>query len=152
MKLRVLAVGRLRQGFAREGVGEYADRIQRLIPFEMVEVPSSSAGEKLAPADECARLAKAARRGARLVLFDERGRQLSTADMARSIDSWMNSSTDVDLVIGGAWGVTPAFRQAADEMWALSGLTMPHELARVLALEAAYRALTVIRGLPYHHG
>ena len=152
MKLRLVAVGRLRQGFAREAASEYASRIERLVPLETVAVAASSAGADRAPAEESSRLVKSLlRKGARMVLLDERGEQSSTAELAERIQGWMNSSVDVDIVVGGAYGVEEALRGRADEVWSLSRLTLPHELARVVALEAVYRALTIVKNLPYHH-
>lgn len=151
MKLRLLAAGRLRQAPMREAASDYADRISRILPIEVVEVPASAGGEGRAPAEESERITRKLRRGARVVLLDERGRQFSTAQLSKRIEGWMNSSVDVDLIVGGAHGVTDALRERADDLWALSELTLPHELARVIALEAVYRALTVIRNLPYHH-
>jgi len=136
----------------REAASDYADRASRILPIEVVEVPASAGGSERAPAEESERITRKLRKNARVVLLDERGRQLSTARLAERIEGWMNTSVDVDLVVGGAHGVTEALRESADELWALSELTLPHELARVVALEAVYRALTVIKNLPYHHG
>jgi len=152
VKLRLLATGRLKQAPMREAAADYGARIARMLPFETVEVPASAGGEADAPSDESGRVAKKLRKGARVVLLDERGKQLSTLELAGRMEGWMGGSVDVDLVIGGAYGVTDELRRRADEMWSLSALTLPHELARVVTLEAVYRALTVVRGMPYHHG
>ena len=151
MRLRLIAVGRLKKSFFRDAAAEYSSRIARLVPFEGVEVPASSAGEAAAPAEEGGRIRKALADGRHVILFDERGTVLSTAEFANHLSKWMYSSRDVDLVVGGAYGVDAETRASADEMWALSRLTLPHELARVVLLEAVYRALTIVQGRPYHH-
>ena len=153
MRLRLIAAGRLREEYYRAAAGDYGSRIDRAAPFnfEVLEVAPSSAGLGGAPAEESARIDKALKPGRRVVLLDERGRECSTAELAAKVEGWMNSATDVDMVIGGAYGVTGDLRRRADETWSLSKLTLPHELARVVALEAIYRAVTVIKKTPYHH-
>ncbi len=154
MKLRLIAVGRLREPHFRDAAADYALRIERAAPFgfEVIEISPSSAGPDRAPAEESTRIEKALKSGRRVLLLDERGEEHSTARLAAKVEGWMNGSVDVDMVIGGAYGVSDEMRSLADEAWSLSKLTLPHELARVVALEAVYRAVTVIKKTPYHHG
>ena len=82
--------------------------------------------------------------------MDERGKQWTTAKLADSITVWMRSGTDTAFVIGGADGLDADIKNSADEILALSALTLPHGLARVLLAEQLYRAVTLIKGHPYH--
>jgi 23S rRNA (pseudouridine1915-N3)-methyltransferase len=82
--------------------------------------------------------------------MDERGRQWSTAKLAASVTNWMREGGDTVFVIGGADGLAAAIKNSADEVVALSALTMPHALVRILLAEQLYRAVSLIKGHPYH--
>ena len=90
------------------------------------------------------RLRAALPRSARLVALDERGRDCTTREFARLLD------TETAFVIGGAEGLDPATKREASLLLRLSSLTLPHALAQVLLLEQLYRAATFLTGHPYH--
>ena len=99
---------------------------------------------------EAIRIEAAIPTGARRVMLDERGTDLTTVALAKRLESWQTEAQDVALVIGGADGIAPALKSTAHEMIRLSSLTLPHALARVLLAEQLYRAVTVLSGHPYH--
>jgi 23S rRNA (pseudouridine1915-N3)-methyltransferase len=82
--------------------------------------------------------------------MDERGKQWSTAKLAESISDWMKEGGDTVFIIGSADGLAAAIRNSADQVLALSALTLPHALARILLAEQLYRAVSLIKGHPYH--
>ncbi len=85
------------------------------------------------------------------VALDERGEQVDSRALAKKLAHWeMHAGRDVALLIGGADGFAEEVRQAAGWVWALSRLTLQHELALVVALEQLYRAYTIKTGMPYH--
>jgi 23S rRNA (pseudouridine1915-N3)-methyltransferase len=84
------------------------------------------------------------------VLLDERGTEETSAALARRVARWLERGQDVALVVGGSDGLSDAVRARADEVLALSRMTLPHRLARVVLLEQLYRAMTILRGEPYH--
>jgi 23S rRNA (pseudouridine1915-N3)-methyltransferase len=85
------------------------------------------------------------------VVMDERGQLLTSAELAQQLERWMNSGAkQISFIIGGAAGLEPSLRDSADLLLALSPMTLPHELARVILSEQLYRAMTIIRGEPYH--
>jgi 23S rRNA (pseudouridine1915-N3)-methyltransferase len=127
-------------------VEDYSARIKRLIPFEIVQASEEFATDKARDRrlrKETARLA--AKIKAPVVVFlDSSGKLISSGDLA---DWLQRTSTDVDFILGGPHGCeipNGALR------FSLGKMTLPHELARVVLLEQIYRALTVIRRLPYH--
>ncbi|HEY6100752.1 MAG TPA: 23S rRNA (pseudouridine(1915)-N(3))-methyltransferase RlmH [Anaeromyxobacter sp.] len=152
MKLRVVAVGRDRSGLYAPAVEEYAKRIGRYVRFEMTEVPEARkhAGTPRAREEEGeAILARVGERD-RLVALDERGEEETSAELSRRVGRWLAGGQDVVLVVGGADGLAPAVRARAAETLALSRLTLAHRLARLVLVEQLYRALTILRGEPYH--
>ena len=82
--------------------------------------------------------------------LDEKGRQWTTVKLADSISGWMKNGGDTAFIIGGADGLDASIKNSADEVLALSALTLPHALARVLLAEQLYRALSLIKRHPYH--
>jgi 23S rRNA (pseudouridine1915-N3)-methyltransferase len=82
--------------------------------------------------------------------LDERGRSLSSTQLAQRIGKLRDSAQPLTLSIGGDEGLAQPVRDAARFVWSLSPLTLPHRLARVVALEQIYRAFEILRGGPYH--
>jgi 23S rRNA (pseudouridine1915-N3)-methyltransferase len=158
VKLDVLAVGRLKAGPERDLVTRYAERLKGLgrgIGLDgprLVELPESPARRDLdRKAEEARGLMAEWREGYRLVLFDERGAGLDSAQFAAMLGEWRDSGTPgVSFIIGGADGLDAVLRERASKVLAFGGMTLPHQLVRVLVLEQLYRAGTILSGHPYH--
>jgi 23S rRNA (pseudouridine1915-N3)-methyltransferase len=139
VKLTVLAVGKLRDAWLAEGCAEYEKRVRARLPLEIRELRDSE--------DPVSKLPS---RG-RIWALDERGKQLSSEELAKALGDLMRSGeAGLTLVIGGADGLGDEMRKRAHFVWSLSRLTLPHRLVRVVLLEQLYRALSIIRGEPYH--
>lgn len=150
MRYRIAAVGSLRRGFLRAGCDHYLERLKGLAPAEVVEVRAGKGGDPVA-AREVEATALAAASDGHVVALDERGKVWRTRDLAAHVARLeVGGVSRVTLLIGGADGLAPALRDRADETWRLSDLTLPHELARLVALEALYRVETIRAGHPYH--
>ncbi|KXB97126.1 MAG: hypothetical protein AA908_08185 [Chlorobi bacterium NICIL-2] len=88
-----------------------------------------------------------------VVLLDERGQAMRSEEFARLLDRlMMQSARRLVFVLGGPWGVAPSVRERADATVSLSAMTLAHEIALVVLCEQLYRALSILRGEPYHHG
>ncbi len=158
MKWVILAVGKLRSGYAADGVRDFAGRIARMRPVEMVEVAAAKGGKgkaagARAQAHESQNLLARIRRGDHVILLDERGDLMSSEALAQRLGELdQRVPTRVVFLIGGAFGVGEPVRERADEMLSLGPLTLPHEMARLILAEQLYRVLTIQRNSPYHHG
>ena len=152
MKIRLLAVGRDRSGLYQPAVEEYVGRLVRTLKFELVELPEARkhAGTPQAREEEGATILAKLRPGERVVLLDERGDEPTSLELSRRVQGWLTRGQDVALVIGGSDGHAEAVRARAQETLALSRLTLAHRLARVVLVEQLYRAMTILRGEPYH--
>ena len=84
------------------------------------------------------------------MILDERGRDLTTVQLAQHLETWRDSGDDVALVIGGADGLDPQLKAEAALAIRLSSLTLPHGMVRILLAEQLYRAWSVTRNHPYH--
>lgn len=157
MRLALLAVGRMKAGPESELVRRYAERIEAsgrslgLSPFAMSEIPE--ARDRRAEdrkASEAAALLAQVPDGA-MIVFDERGKALSSEDFAAQIGGWRDSGRAASsFVIGGADGLDRSLRERADLVLSFGAMTMPHQIVRILAAEQIYRAMTILAGHPYH--
>lgn len=152
MKVRLLAVGRDRSGLYAPAVEEYVTRLSRVLKFELVELPEArkQAGTPQARDEEAATILSRLEPRERVVALDERGDEPTSLEFAKRVERWLTRAQDVALVIGGSDGLAPAVLARAQERLALSRLTLAHRLARLVLVEQLYRAMTIIRGEPYH--
>jgi 23S rRNA (pseudouridine1915-N3)-methyltransferase len=145
MKLKVISIGKDRAGLFAPGVAEYTERLQHYAKTTLVELPES----KNLSAEGEATLGKLAERDL-LVALDERGKPLSSVELAQWVAKQQQTGKDLAFAIGGDEGLAPEVRERAALVLSLSRLTLPHRLARLVLLEQLYRAFTIIRGEPYH--
>ncbi|MEY4960725.1 MAG: hypothetical protein RL610_904 [Pseudomonadota bacterium] len=154
MRLLILAVGNKMPEWVETSFVEYTKRMPHEASIELVEIkPEKRGGGKNVDqlmAAEGARILSAIPPRCRTVALDERGRQWTTVKLADSISGWMKNGGDTAFIIGGADGLDASIKNSADEVLALSALTLPHALARVLLAEQLYRALSLIKRHPYH--
>jgi 23S rRNA (pseudouridine1915-N3)-methyltransferase len=153
MKLCLLAVGHKLPAWIAAGCAEYMKRMPRELPLSVVEIRPEPRGAKSRGqllAAEKTRLRAALQGFPRAVVFDERGADLTTRQLARRLESWMRDGGDTAFVIGGADGIDDEIKMRADAILRLSSLTLPHALARLVLCEQLYRAVSVMRGHPYH--
>jgi len=153
VKLTVVAVGRLRSPQHRALCDDYIKRLARLCSFSMLEVKDvRGVDPSRAPAVEGQRLLRQLPDSCTAVSLDERGRDLTSEQLARWLQEKADSGTrDLRLVVGGPYGLAQEVRSRCRESLRLSSMTLPHELARTLLLEQLYRAHTILKRLPYHN-
>lgn len=154
MRIYLLAVGRRMPAWADAAYAEYAQRLQRECRLELKEIEPAQRS-KTTPAaramnEEAARIEAALPKNARIIVLDERGRSLGSAQLAEQMQQWMNDGRDVALLIGGADGLAPEIKARAEASWSLSAMTLPHALARVVIAEQLYRAWSILKNHPYH--
>jgi 23S rRNA (pseudouridine1915-N3)-methyltransferase len=154
VKLVVVAVGERMPGWVDDAFAEYARRFPRKAPLSLIEVRAERRGaSRTAPramAAEAARIEAALPGGCRRVVLDERGRDLTTPELARLVGRWLGEGRDVAFLVGGPDGLDAGLKGGADLQLRLSSLTLPHALVRVLLAEQLYRALTILDNHPYH--
>lgn len=154
MHIRLIAVGGRQPAWVGGAFDEYAKRLPRPWRFRLDEVPTASRGGDAragrAVEAEGEQVLRKLRPAERLMLLEETGEALSTAELAGRLTDWLAAGADLAFVIGGPDGVSDACRERADFRWSLSRLTFPHGLVRVVVAEQLYRAWTVLEGHPYH--
>jgi 23S rRNA (pseudouridine1915-N3)-methyltransferase len=157
VKLRLICVGKLSLSFLREGAAEYQQRIKRYLPFELIELKEEKGGGKnpnpqLLKAREGERILEQLRVTGTTLALDESGRELDSTGLAGLLEKEMSAgSQNLNIIIGGAYGLSPEVKQRADQVISLSRMTFTHQLARLIVMEQLYRGLTIIRNEPYHN-
>ena len=154
MKLLIVAVGTRMPDWIEAGYTEFAKRMPRELPMQLVELKAEprTTGKPVEAlmAAEAQRITAALPPRCRRVILDERGADLTTRQLAQRMSGWMERGDDVALIIGGADGMAPDLKDSADETLRLSSLTLPHAMVRVLLAEQLYRAMSLLKNHPYH--
>lgn len=136
------------------GFNDYASRMPRDARIELVEVRpekrSAATPAQRALERESERIEAQLPQGCLRLVLDERGRSFDSAGLARQLAAWREGGRDLAFVIGGADGLSAAFKARAAMLLSLSPLTLPHGLARVVLAEQLYRAHSILTGHPYH--
>lgn len=156
MKIRLVCVGKNRTPETQSLIDFYSKKIPFYMPFELTVIPdikTSKATTALRQKEEEGRLIlQQLSPGDSLWLFDERGREFTSREFADFFERKAHEvSKSLVLVIGGPYGFSPDVYDRSDGKLSLSRMTLPHELARLFAVEQMYRAMTILRGEPYHH-
>lgn len=156
MKIILVSIGNVKEPALKQLLERYTGRIPFYMPFEHVVIPDIKASRSLTPDLQKSRegdvLLSKVEKGDYLVLFDERGRMLTSRELAGFIDRKANTlQRNLIFVIGGPYGFSNEVYDRADMLLSLSKMTFTHEMAIVLAAEQLYRSQTILRGEPYHH-
>ncbi|HTT02526.1 MAG TPA: 23S rRNA (pseudouridine(1915)-N(3))-methyltransferase RlmH [Steroidobacteraceae bacterium] len=159
MRLRVIAVGTRMPAWVSEACADYVRRLRPTLQVTLSEIAPArrgGAGARAAGTTAQAIAAEGERLLAALaaddfaVALDERGRQLTSRELASWLSRRMHEGRDVAFLIGGPDGLAVPVLARSDFTWSLSRLTLPHALARLLLVEQLYRAHTLLAGHPYH--
>lgn len=151
----IVAVGKPK-GWAAEGAEEYAKRLRRYFPVEVIEVPEEYLNRRT-PREildaEAARLLRRIPHGAYVISLDrERGEGLSSEGLARRLETLgLSGQSQVAFVLGGPLGLSSEVLGRADALVSFGRITLPHALARVVLLEQLYRAAKIYWGEKYHY-
>ena len=152
--MRVIAVGTRMPAWVRSGCDEYLARLKRGLAVALTEIEpgarSAAGAPQQAIATEGRRLLGALGPSDHGVALDERGRELTTRELADWLGSRMQQGEDLAFLIGGPDGLAPEVLARSNFTLALSRLTLPHALARVLLAEQLYRAHSILGNHPYH--
>ncbi|KPK80595.1 MAG: 50S rRNA methyltransferase [Bacteroides sp. SM23_62_1] len=157
MRITLLYTGKTKKDFVKEGIQTYSERISRYIPFKIVEIPDPKYAGKQSEAvmkeKEAELILKYLSKDDLVVILDARGRMISSEQFAEYIEEKAVSSTrHLIFIIGGAYGFNDRIYNRADDIISLSKMTFSHQITRIVFLEQLYRAFSIIRGEPYHHG
>ena len=152
MHIRLIAVGDRQPRWVDEAFDTYTARFPPQWKFrtETIATAKRKGDARRAIDKEAEAILGKLSPGEQVVLLDERGKQLTSKNLAERLQSWQADGRDLTFVIGGPDGVSDRCRERANFTWSLSDLTLPHGIARILFSEQLYRAWSLITGHPYH--
>lgn len=156
MKIVLAAVGKTTTPYLRTGIDMYLDRLKHYVQVQVCIVPdiktTKTITENAQKEREGAALLQMLQPGDRLILLDERGKRLTSRQFSETIERHMVSGCKrVVYAVGGPYGFSEDVYARADGKLSLSDMTFPHEMVRLFFVEQLYRAMTIMRGEPYHH-
>jgi len=156
MNIVLLTVGKTEASFWKEALAEYQRRLQHYVPFELQALPEVKNTKNLTMSQqkmqEGVLIRKAMQAGDWFVLLDEQGKEYTSMQFAAYLEKKIQIvSRRLVFVIGGPYGFSDEGYQMASERLSLSKMTFSHQMIRPIFVEQLYRAMTILRGEPYHH-
>lgn len=152
MIITFICTGKTTEKHVIEGMKLYGERISHYSRFNLIEVEAGRGDEAQIRKRESDSILKKIGDKDVLILLDEKGKELSSVEFAKSLIHHQNAATkNLVFVIGGAYGFSEEVYKRANLKMALSKMTFPHQLVRVIFLEQLYRAFTIVKGEKYHH-
>jgi len=156
MLVELIVVGKTNEPYLNTGIEEYVGRLKHYIPFKLNIIPdiknAKSLSEDQLKVKEGQLILSSLDKSDVLVLLDENGKTFSSVDFSKYMQKHMLAGRKRLLfVIGGAYGFSDDVYQRANAKIALSKMTFSHQMVRLIFVEQLYRAMTILKGEPYHH-
>lgn len=156
MNIVLLTVGKTEASYWKEALAEYQRRLQHYVPFELQALPEVKNTKNLTMSQQKTQegvlIRKAMQAGDWFVLLDEQGKEYTSMEFAAYLEKKIQIvSRRLVFVIGGPYGFSDEVYQMASERLSLSKMTFSHQMIRPIFVEQLYRAMTILRGEPYHH-
>ena len=156
--IKIIACGKLKEKWMKDGVAEYVKRIRPYDKLEVIEVQDEKAPETNSVAEneqvkvvEGQRILKNIRDDEYVILLDLAGMDIDSIALANKIqDCYNHARSKITFVIGGSLGLSNELIQRADFRWCISKVTFPHQLCRILVVEQIYRNFRILHNEPYH--
>ncbi|AIG66203.1 23S rRNA (pseudouridine(1915)-N(3))-methyltransferase RlmH [Weissella tructae] len=158
MNVKIICVGKLKEKYLKDGIAEYAKRLQKFAKFEIIEVPDEKAPEQLSQAEMDKIMQKEGERILSKIKDREyvfalaiKGKERSSEELAQEIEKLtVSGNSDLTFIIGGSLGLDPAVLKRSNTQISFGRFTLPHQLMRLVLTEQIYRAFMINQGSPYH--
>jgi 23S rRNA (pseudouridine1915-N3)-methyltransferase len=154
MKIRLLTITHKSPSWIQEGYDDYAKRLPPSCSLELIEIPAEkrtvNADLKRIMEREGEKMLAAIKPGHHVIALDKGGKNWTSEQLSSQLSNWLQSGCNIDLLVGGPEGISPACQKAARESWSLSTLTFPHLIVRLIVAEQIYRAWSILQNSPYH--
>lgn len=156
MKIKLICIGKTGKGFLVDGENEYLNRLKHYVNIERIEIPDLKNAKKLSIEQikslEGKEIITKIIPGEQLILLDDKGKDFTSEKFADFIQKKFNQGGKaLVFVIGGAYGFSKEVYDRSDSLLSLSKMTFSHQMIRMIFFEQVYRAMTILKGEPYHH-
>jgi len=153
MGIRILCLGRSKQGFINDGINEYLKRMSSYTKIDLIELPdvklTSSTNIEIVKNKEADIIEKYLKDRDYLVVLDEHGQQMGSKIFSNFLDAKI--SKNIIFLIGGVYGLSERIINKADYKLSFSKMTFTHQMIRLILAEQIYRAYTIMKGKKYHY-
>jgi 23S rRNA (pseudouridine1915-N3)-methyltransferase len=156
MKVKFVCIGKTGKSFLEAGEKEYLDRLKHYVSIERIEIPDIKNAKSLSFSQikelEGKEILSKVQAGDQLILLDENGTHYTSVAFSQFMQQKFNAGgKNLVFVVGGAFGFSEAVYAAATGKISLSKMTFSHQMIRMIFFEQLYRAMTILKGEPYHH-
>lgn len=156
MKVKFVCIGKTGKSFLEAGEKEYLDRLKHYVSIERIEIPDIKNAKSLSFSQikelEGKEILSKVQAGDQLILLDENGTHYTSVAFSQFMQQKFNAGgKNLVFVVGGAFGFSEAVYAAANGKISLSKMTFSHQMIRMIFFEQLYRAMTILKGEPYHH-
>lgn len=149
--MRIIAIGKKHEKWVLNGIELFEKRLKKPFNLSWDILPHSNFAEEKAREEETQRILAKIKPSDFVILLDERGKNISSPELAKMLSNGFVNSQNFVIVIGGAFGVSEELSQRANFVWSLSKLVFPHQIVRLILVEQVYRAQEISSGGKYHH-
>jgi len=153
MKINLIVIGKKMPDWIQTGINHYQKQLPAQLNFKLIALDAQKRkGKNIAQIKELEGeiIIKATQGSSLIIAFDEHGKQHTTKEIAKHLGDWQQHGENISLIIGGADGLSDSVKTHVNQLWGLSNLTLPHSMARLLAIEQIYRAHSLLTNHPYH--
>ena len=149
--MKIIAIGKKHEKWVLNGIELFEKRLKKPFNLSWDILPHSNFAEEKAREEETQRILAKIKLSDFVILLDERGKNISSPELAKMLSNGFVNSQNFVIVIGGAFGVSEELRQRANFVWSLSKLVFPHQIVLLILVEQIYRAQEISSGGKYHH-
>jgi 23S rRNA (pseudouridine1915-N3)-methyltransferase len=156
MKISLIVVGKTDKRYILEGISEYEKRLSHYCKFDLKVIPDIKNSKSMSAAVQMQKegelILGLIRTSSEVILLDEHGGEYSSVEFAKFIEKKaVSGQKELTFIIGGPYGFSQEVKSSASATLSLSRLTYSHQIVRLIFVEQLYRAMTIIKGEPYHH-
>ncbi|MBQ3137693.1 MAG: 23S rRNA (pseudouridine(1915)-N(3))-methyltransferase RlmH [Clostridia bacterium] len=156
--ITLICIGKLKESYLRDAVGEYTKRLSGLCRLNMVEIPAEKLSDNPSPKEienalesEGKKIAEKIPKGAYVYTMCIEGKQKTSEELSFEMDNLaVRGYSNIAFIIGGSFGISEKVKAASSFRLSMSKMTFPHQMARVMLLEQIYRAIQISVGTKYH--
>lgn len=158
MNITIIAVGKVKEKYIRNGLKEFKKRLSRYCKLKIIEVNDESTKENLSQVEENIIKEKEGKRilskiptGSYIISLAIKGEQLISEELSKKLDKLaLTGKSNITFIIGGSLGLSDEIINKSNMKLSFSKMTFPHQLMRLILLEQIYRSFRISRGEPYH--
>ncbi len=157
LTINIICIGKLREQYLKDAIEEYSKRLSKYCKLNIIELPDEKIPDKATENEgkiikekECNNIIKHLPKDSYLICLDLKGKQLSSEEFAKTIDTLSLTTSSISFIIGGSLGITTNLLEMCNSSISFSKLTFPHQLIRVFLLEQIFRSFKILNGETYH--